>query len=139
MINSFPDCWESLLQSCIHRVWLRAIPSLSGIRTKMTGLCVTRTLVQISISSLFPPSAFCLSLLTLSPICRHVYPPDFFSLPVIFFCLLFFSCMLFPFTLKVTPVPLPCLLLFPVPSVLNFVQDTDIHSIIPAAETFKVG
>lgn len=45
--------------------------------------------------------------------------------------------MLFSFTLKVTPVPLPCLLLFPVPSVLNVVQDTAIHSIVPTAEPFK--
>lgn len=45
----------------IHRVWLRAesfVPSLSSSRTKMTGLCMTKTLVHISISSLFPPSAF---------------------------------------------------------------------------------
>lgn len=142
MINSFPDCWESSLQWCLHRVWLRAesfVPSLSSIRTKMTGLCVTRTLVQISISSLFPPSAFRLSLLAWSPICCHMYPPDFFFSACFLFCLLFFFCILFSFTLEVTPVPLPCLLLFPVLSVLNFVQDTAIHSIIATADTFKAG
>lgn len=119
----------------MHRVWLRAesfVPSLSSIRTQMTGLCVNRTLVQISISSLFPSSAFRLSLRTLlSPICCYMYPPDFFL------CLLFFLRMLFSFKVKVTPVPLLCLLLFPVPSVLNFVQDAAIHSTVPTAETFK--
>lgn len=118
----------------MHRVWFRAesfVPSLSSIRTQMT-LYVNRTLVRISISSLFSPSAFPLSLLTLlSPICCYVYPPDFFL------CLLFFLCVLFSFTLKAIPVPLPSLLLFPVPSILNFVQDAAIHSIIPTAETFK--
>lgn len=73
----------------MHRVWLRAesfVPSLSSIRAQMTGVCVNRTLVQISISSLFPLSAFRLSLLAvLSPICCYMYLPDFFPLPVIFY------------------------------------------------------
>lgn len=56
-----------------------------------------------------------------------------------YLCLLFFLCLLFSFTLKVTPVPPPRPLLSPVPSVLTFVQDSAIHSILPTAETFKAG
>lgn len=45
--------------------------------------------------------------------------------------------MLSSFTPKVTPLPLPCLLLFPVLSVLNFAQDAAIQGIVPTAETFE--
>lgn len=73
----------------IHRVWLRAesfVPSLSSIRTKMTGLCVTKTLVHISISSLFAPSAF-----------LTFFFPSLLYHPFVVTCILliFFLCLLF--------------------------------------------
>lgn len=67
----------------------------------------------------------------LSPICCYVYPPD------VFLCLLFFFCMLSSFTPKVTPLPLPRVLLFPVLWVLNFAQGAAIQGIAPTAETFE--
>lgn len=68
--------------------------SLSCVGTQIMGLHVIRTLVQISISYLFPLSA--LSLLTLLPPIRcYARPSGFFSL-----------CLLLSFTLDATPVPL---------------------------------
>lgn len=87
MINSFPDSWGSSLPACTYTctdsVWLRGKScalSLSSVRTQIMGLHVNRTLVQISISYLFPPSALPLSLLTLlSPVCCYTRLSGFFS------------------------------------------------------------
>lgn len=62
---------------------------LSSVRTHIAGLYVNRTLVQILVSCLFPPSALLWSLLTLLPCC-HLFIVTcvllfFFSLPVIFY------------------------------------------------------
>lgn len=53
------------------------------------GPHVNRSLVQISISYLFPPSALPLSLLTLlSPIRRYMHPFSFFLCPLLSFTLM---------------------------------------------------